>query len=62
MMGSSHGGAGVSLTGSVVIAYNQLAEILLIGLDIVGAFDSIWLLDLRVNLWGSLSAVCLIFI
>ena len=42
MSGSSCADAGISMTGSVVAALNQRAEVRLVALDIKGAFDSVW--------------------
>ena len=42
MSGSSCADAGVSMTGSIVSALNQRAEVRLVALDIKGAFDSVW--------------------
>ena len=42
MSGSSYADAGVSMTGSIVSALNQRAEVRLVALDIKGAFDSVW--------------------
>ena len=38
----THADAGISMTGSIVSALNQWAEVRLVTLDIKGAFDSVW--------------------
>ena len=42
MPGSSCADAGISMTGSIVAALNQRAEVRLFALDIKGTFDSVW--------------------
>ena len=52
MRGSSTLDAGVSLASTITTAINQRAEARLVALDIKGAFDSVWWMDLLAHLWN----------